>query len=67
MSKARARERAKARAGRPQKKREAVASSVNQNSWPGKAKASGKHNKGPTGNSVDGSFSRTQRGSSRSG
>ena len=67
MSKARARERAKARAGRPAKKREAVASSANQNSWPGKAKAAGKHNKGPSGNSVDGAFSRTQRGSARSG
>ena len=67
MSKARARERAKARAGQPAKKRDVAAASVNQNSWPGQVKVAGKDNKGSSGNSVDGAFSRTQRGSARSG
>jgi hypothetical protein len=67
MSKARARERAKARAGQPAKKRDVAAASVNQNSWPGQAKIAGKDNKGSSGSSVDAAFSRTQRGSARSG
>lgn len=67
MSKARQRERAKARAGQAPKKRDAAAAAVNQNSWPGQAKAAGKHSKASSGQGVDGAFSRTQRGSARSG
>ncbi len=67
MSKARQRERAKARAGKPAKKREANPATMNQNSWPGQAKAAGKGGKSINAQGVDGSFSRTQRGSARSG
>ncbi|NKB19904.1 MAG: hypothetical protein GKS01_05090 [Alphaproteobacteria bacterium] len=67
MSKARQRERAKARAGKPAKKREANTVVQNQNSWPGQAKAAGKGGKAMGSQGVDGAFSRTQRGSARSG
>lgn len=67
MSKARARERAKARAGKPAKKRDVNSAMLNQNSWPGQEKSSGKGGKTMSANSVDGAFSRTQRGSARSG
>ncbi|MBK20319.1 MAG: hypothetical protein CMM52_15925 [Rhodospirillaceae bacterium] len=67
MSKARARERAKARAGKPAKKRQSNPSGMNQNSWPGQVKSAGKGGKSINAHGVDGSFSRTQRGSARSG
>ena len=67
MSKARQRERAKARAANPAKKREANPATLNQNSWPGQTKSAGKGGKAMSGTSIDGAFSRTQRGSARSG